>query len=70
VDGLESEFTGEINFYRLNVEIPANEQIQQSYGLRGHPSAVILSKDGVVVKRYFGAETAVILRPVLQEITQ
>jgi len=57
---------GDINFYRLNVELPDNERIQQSYGLRGHPAAVILNEDGVVVERYFGVETAVTLRPILK----
>ena len=68
MDGLETEFAGSINFYRLNVELADNERIQQEFGMRGHPSAVILDREGAVVQKFFGVETAVTLRPILNEI--
>jgi thioredoxin-like negative regulator of GroEL len=68
VDGLEAEYGEQINFVRLNVEIPENERIQQGYGLRGHPSVAILDADGVMVQGVFGAETAVNLRTYLDQI--
>lgn len=69
VDGLEAEYGEQVNFVRLNVEIPENERVQQSYGLRGHPSVAILDADGVMVQDVFGAETAVNLRTYLDQIT-
>jgi thioredoxin-like negative regulator of GroEL len=70
VDGLEAEYGEEVNFVRLNVELPDNERIQQSYGLRGHPSVAILDVNGEMVQGVFGAETAVNLRPFLDNITE
>ncbi|KAA3661879.1 MAG: hypothetical protein DWQ04_15005 [Chloroflexi bacterium] len=69
MDGLEAEYGEQVNFVRLNVEIPENERVQQSYGLRGHPSVAILDADGVMVQDVFGAETAVNLRTYLDQIT-
>lgn len=68
MDGLEAEYGEQVNFVRLNVEIPANERIQQSYGLRGHPAVAILDADGAMVQGVFGAETAENLRLILDEI--
>lgn len=65
MNGLETEFAGEINFVKLNVGRPENARIQQEYEMRGHPSAVILDRDGQVVQRYFGEETAETLRAML-----
>ena len=54
--GLENEFAEQINFVRLNVDQPDQARIQQSYGMRGHPSVVILDGDGQNPKgtRIFG----------------
>ncbi|MEM7116223.1 MAG: hypothetical protein AAF614_27550 [Chloroflexota bacterium] len=68
MDGLEAEFAGQINFVRLNVDQPDQARIQQSYGMRGHPSVVILDSSGQPTERYFGAEEAEVLRPVLEAI--
>lgn len=68
VDGLEAEFSGQISFVRLNVEQPDPARIQQSYGLRGHPSVVILDATGQPTNRYFGAEDVETLRIALNEV--
>ncbi|MFZ1399463.1 MAG: hypothetical protein WAS33_21330 [Candidatus Promineifilaceae bacterium] len=68
MDGLEAEFGNEINFERLNAVEPAVLQLQQTYGLRGHPSVAILDADGVVIARYFGPETAEKLRGELTAV--
>jgi len=68
VDGLEEEFAGEIAVVRLDVGVAENEKIQQGYSLRGHPTIAILNSEGDVVQRYFGEETAVILREALTSL--
>lgn len=68
MDGLEEEFGEEIEFLRLNAADPENVLLQQTYGLRGHPSVVILDDDGEVAARYFGAETAETLRAELTAV--
>ena len=62
MNGLEAEFGDKVNFVRLNAIEPDVLQLQQTYGLRGHPSVAILDGDGQVAARYFGPETAETLR--------
>ena len=68
MDGLEAEFGDEVNFERLNAAEPAVLQLQQTYGLRGHPSVAILDANGSVMARYFGPETAEKLREDLTAV--
>jgi len=68
VNGLEAEFGKEIQFVRLDAEQPENGRILQAYGLRGHPSVVILDQNGQVAHRYFGPENEDVLREVLREL--
>ena len=70
MDGLEAEYGEQVNFVRLNVELLENERIQQSYGLRGHPSVAILDADGEMVQGIFGVETTVTLRTYLDQLVQ
>ena len=68
MDGLEAEFSGRVHFARLNVDEPEQARIQQSYGMRGHPSVVILDANGEPTQRYFGAEEAETLRAALSAV--
>jgi thioredoxin-like negative regulator of GroEL len=68
VDGLEAEFAGKVTVVRLNAAEQGNSEIQAGYGVRGHPSVVILDEDGQVVNRYFGGETADTLREALNAV--
>lgn len=68
MNGLETEFSDRINFYRLDANRPEYARIQQDYGLRGHPSVAILNPEGEVVYRYFGAATEEELRDNLNEL--
>ena len=70
MDGLEDEFGEEVEFVRLNAIEPQVVQLQQMYGLRGHPSVAILDSDGEVASRYFGPETAETLRRDLTAVIQ
>lgn len=68
MDGLEAEFGNEVNFERLNAAESEVLQLQQTYGLRGHPSVAILDENGAVAQRYFGPETAEKLREDLTAV--
>lgn len=70
MNGLEDEFGEEIEFLRLNAAEPENVLLQQTYGLRGHPSVAILDDDGEVAARYFGPQTAETLRGDLTAVVE
>jgi hypothetical protein len=65
VNGLQSEFEQDVTFVRLNAAESDVEALQQQLALRGHPSLAILDGDGQVIQRYFGAQSAETLRPIL-----
>jgi hypothetical protein len=56
VDELEAEFGTELNFYRLDANIRENEILQQSYGLRGHPTLVILDQNDTISQKFIGEQ--------------
>lgn len=62
VDGLEAEFEGQVAVRRLNADEPANAELSQTYGGRGHPFFAILDENGEVTARFFGPQTAEDLR--------
>jgi hypothetical protein len=70
VNGLEVEFGQEIEFVRLNAAEPEVIQLQQTYGLRGHPSVAILDATGEVASLFLGPETAETLRIKLSELIE
>ena len=70
MDGIEQECSGKAEVIRLNVDVPENERIQQTYGVRGHPSIVILDTEGQVSERFFGEAAPEILREALNTVTQ
>jgi len=67
VNGIEAEFEGQVTVVRLNAAEPDNARLQTDYGVRGHPSVVILDESGRVTQRYIGAQTAETLRAALNE---
>lgn len=66
VNGLEEEFAGQIEVVRLNAAEKENEELMQSYGLRGHPSFVVLDENGRISQTYFGPQEAETLRTAVQ----
>ena len=68
MNGLEDEFGEDVEFVRLNAIEPEVIHLQQTYGLRGHPSVAILDDDDVVAALYFGTETAETLRADLTAV--
>ena len=67
VNGLEAEFSNEINIERLDASKAENVELMQEYGVRGHPSFVLLDKNGRVVQTFFGPQDEETLRTAIQE---
>lgn len=68
VNGLEEEFAGQINVLRLNAVEEENEELMQSYGLRGHPSFVVLNENGRVSQTFFRPQEEETLRAAMQNV--
>ena len=68
VNGLEEEFSGEITVLRLNAIEPENIDLMQQYGVRGHPSFVVLAEDGRVSQTFLGIQSEADLRGALQSL--
>lgn len=62
VNGLEDEFGSEISVVRLNAADSESAALQSQYGLRGHPSFVVLDASGDVIERFFGPQSEETLR--------
>jgi thioredoxin-like negative regulator of GroEL len=57
VDGLEGEFVGRAKVLQLNVNEAGNAQLQQGFGMRGHPTFVVLDRNGRAVQTFIGPQT-------------
>jgi hypothetical protein len=57
VNGLAEQFVGQVAVHRLNAGEGTNSNLQTRYGVRGHPSFVVLAGDKSVVERFFGPQT-------------
>jgi hypothetical protein len=68
VDGLEEEFDGEISVIRLDASDPGNVALQEQFGLRGHPSFVVLGPDDAAIESYFGPQTEATLRAAIKQV--
>ena len=68
VDGLSDEFDGRVAVLQLNAAEQANEELQNRYDVRGHPSFLVLDSDGRAVQRFFGPQTETVLRQALEQI--
>jgi thioredoxin-like negative regulator of GroEL len=67
VNGLEAEYGEQMTFTRLNVDEPANQEIQQQYRLRGHPSVAIINANGEIVQTFVGVQSAETVRPIIEQ---
>lgn len=68
VNGLEAEFGGEIRFLRLDANTAENIRLQQAYGVRGHPSFVVLDASGGTAATFIGPQAPESLRLALEQI--
>jgi thioredoxin-like negative regulator of GroEL len=68
VDGLTDEFEGQAMVQQLDAAELENERLQQQYGLRGHPTFVVLDRNGRAVQTFIGPQTAEVLREAIMEL--
>lgn len=68
VNGLTDEFKGQVDVHQLNAADQANIQLQNEYGLRGHPSFVILDSDGRSVQTLIGPQSETVLRQAIMNV--
>jgi hypothetical protein len=66
VDGLNVEFEGRVSVFQLDAAQSANASLQTMYGLRGHPSFVVLDREDRIIERYFGPQTVTVLRESME----
>jgi hypothetical protein len=70
VDGLKVEFAGRASVLQLNAGQSENEELQNQWGLRGHPSFAILDSEGRVSERFFGSQSGEILRQAIEAVAR
>lgn len=68
VNGLEEEFGAEISVVRLNAAEPKNVELQQGFGLRGHPAFVVLDGNGRPTETFIGPQSEETLRAALTAV--
>lgn len=68
VNGLETEFAGQLQVLRLDAAVPANAESELSYGLRGHPAFVVLAADGSVAATFVGPQSEGVLREAVTAV--
>jgi protein-disulfide isomerase len=52
----------------LDANIQENEILQQSYGLRGHPTLVVLDKNGEISEKFVGEQSKEILQAAITAV--
>ena len=62
VNGLESEFAGQLAFERRDANTEPGKAVMEAYGLRAHPSYVIVAPDGSALWSFTGQLQADALR--------
>jgi thioredoxin-like negative regulator of GroEL len=62
VNGLETEFSGQLVVTRLDANVRENEELEFSYGLRGHPAFAVLDAAGSVTATFIGPQPEEILK--------
>jgi hypothetical protein len=68
VDRLEETFEGQVSIVRLDAGQPASLELQDRWGLRGHPSFAVLDGEGQVAERFFGPQSEGLLRQSMESV--
>lgn len=68
VNGLESEFEGQVAVVRLNASDAAVVRLQEQYGGRGHPFFVVIDGESQITERFFGPQPAEVLREAMAAV--
>ncbi len=68
VNGLEEQFKGDVAFRQFNATESDGRPVFDRYRLRGHPSYVILDRDGKEAWRYTGELTRGTLDEAIRKV--
>ncbi len=68
VNGLESDFEGRAAVVQLDANEADNAELQQEYGMRGHPTFVVLDVNGHPAKTFIGPQTEEVLHEALTAV--
>lgn len=68
VDGLEDDFGGQVEFRRIDADTREGQSALRAYGLRGHPSYVIVDPEGAVLWTGLGEQTRQVLTDQMDQV--
>ena len=68
VNGLEMEFGEQLQVTRLDANVRENEELEFSYGMRGHPAFAVLDENGAVTATFIGPQTNEVLRDAVTAV--
>ncbi len=63
VDGLEQDYAGKLQVIRLNFNDSKNDSAIQALKVYGHPSVVLIDRQGTPQEALLGIQTDAKLRP-------
>ena len=65
VNGLENDFADRAAVWQLDANEADYARLQQQFGLRGHPTFVVLDENGRAVQTFIGPQTKEVLEQAL-----
>ena len=68
VNGLENVYIDQVDFRRIDANSQEGKDVFDTYGLRGHPSYVLINPGGLVLWKGLGEQPEEKLIQVIQEV--
>lgn len=68
VDGLETQYAGQIAFQRINANEGNGPAIMRAYRLQGHPTVLVIDRQGREANRFIGPQLAEQIAESLQQV--
>lgn len=68
MDGLEQDYAGRLQVMRLNFNKGANDAAIRALDVRGHPTVVLIDRNGVPQPPLIGVQTDEKLRPKVEAL--
>ena len=70
MDGLERDYAGRLQVVRMDFNDPTNKPALRALRVQGHPTIVLLTRDGRVQPPLLGAQTDGSLRPAVAALVE
>ena len=68
VDGLEQDYAGRLQVVHLNFNDRKNGDAIRALGVRGHPTIVLIDRNGIPQEPLLGVQTDAKLRPKVEAL--